>query len=68
MKIEQNKKKVVSNKFFSGDCTMLLEYIKKLQNESFECWSEDAKNGYLTALKSVEEKLKAYNNASTNVQ
>lgn len=32
----------------------LLEYISKLSNNSFEGWSEDSINGYLTALESIK--------------
>lgn len=32
----------------------LAEYIKKLKNGSFEGWSEEAQQGYLTAIVSVE--------------
>lgn len=36
----------------------ILNYIKKLKSESFEGWSDDEKNGYLTACVSIEEKIK----------
>ena len=52
----KNAQNVGSNPF--------LEYIEKLRNEtSFVGWTEDEKSGYLsgylTALKSVEEKIKS---------
>lgn len=34
----------------------LLHFITYLRLQSFEGWSEEAKNGYLTALKTIEEK------------
>lgn len=33
-------------------------YIKLLREQSFEGWSQDAQDGYLTALTSVQEKMK----------
>lgn len=33
----------------------LLTKLKAMQNESFEGWSEDAKNGYLTAVITIQE-------------
>lgn len=35
----------------------ILNYIKKLKTDSFEGWSDDEKNGYLTACVSIEEKI-----------
>lgn len=35
----------------------LLQYIEELESESFEGWSDDAINGYLTACKSIAEKF-----------
>ncbi len=32
----------------------LLKYENILRTDSFECWSEDAKDGYLTALSSIK--------------
>ena len=31
--------------------------ITELENQSFEGWSDDAINGYLTACKTIKEKL-----------
>lgn len=45
----------------------MLEYIKQLRNESFEGWSDDAKNGYLTALKSVEERFTSTNTTRNEI-
>lgn len=39
----------------------LVEYINRLENDSFECWSDDAKSGYLTALGSVKAKIAELN-------
>jgi len=36
----------------------LIEYMNKLESESFEGWSEEAKRGYLTAIISIREKAK----------
>jgi hypothetical protein len=36
----------------------MLEFIEKLRNESFVGWHEEAVKGYLTALKTIEEKYK----------
>lgn len=35
----------------------LVEEITELENQSFEGWSDDAINGYLTACKTIKEKL-----------
>jgi hypothetical protein len=35
----------------------IIEQITDLENQSFEGWSEDAINGYLTACKTIKEKL-----------
>lgn len=35
----------------------ILNYIKTLKSDSFEGWTEDEKNGYLTACTSIEEKI-----------
>jgi len=49
------------NTLNSHDCKNLtvLEYIEKLEKQSFAGWSEDAIHGYLTAMRSVKEKIKA---------
>ncbi len=49
--------KLVSSRLFEAYAKTLNEYIEHLRNESFECWSEDAVNGYKTALKSIEVKI-----------
>lgn len=36
----------------------LLDYVERLENDSFECWSESSTNGYLTACISIKEKIK----------
>ena len=36
----------------------ILKYIEKLRAESFEGWSQDAIDGYLTALGSIEARIK----------
>lgn len=36
----------------------LKEYLEKLENDSFEGWTEDEKKGYLTCLVSVKEFIK----------
>lgn len=46
-----------------GEVVKVLDFIEKLRNESFVGWHEEAINGYLTALKTLEEKFKADNNA-----
>ena len=33
----------------------LFQFIEHLRSQSFEGWSEEAKKGYLTALKTIEE-------------
>ena len=33
----------------------ILEYIEKLENGSFECWSEDEKQAYLTGVYSIKK-------------
>ena len=38
----------------------MFDFINHLRSESFEGWSEDSINGYMTALKTVEEKMKEY--------
>lgn len=35
-----------------------MQYIALLENQSFEGWSQDAIDGYLTACKSIKEFLK----------
>ncbi len=40
------------------------KYISQLESESFEGWSEDSVNGYLTACKSIKEKIKQIKNES----
>ena len=35
----------------------VIEYIKKLMNDSFEGWSEEEVNAYLTACISIKEKI-----------
>lgn len=35
----------------------ILNYIKTLKSNSFEGWTDDEKNGYLTACTSIEEKI-----------
>lgn len=35
----------------------VLKEITELENQSFEGWSDDAINGYLTACKTIKEKL-----------
>ena len=49
------------NTLNSHDCKILtvLEYIEKLEKQSFAGWSEDSINGYLTAMRSIKEKIKA---------
>ena len=44
------------------DCKALtvLEYIEKLEKQSFVGWSEDSISCYLTAMRSIKEKLKQY--------
>lgn len=39
----------------------LIEYITKLENDSFKGWSRDAISGYETACFSIKEKAKALN-------
>jgi len=45
----------------------LKEYIEKLKTSSFEGWSEDSINGYITALISIEEFCMKVGNIS-NIQ
>ena len=40
------------------DLEKLTEYVISLKEDSFEGWSEDERSGYLTALRSVEHKIK----------
>lgn len=42
----------------------LFDYIKLLQDQSFEGWSEEEKNGYRTALFSIKEKIIELNSIS----
>ena len=35
----------------------ILEYIKLLENNSFECWTDGEKRGYLTACISIRKKI-----------
>lgn len=35
----------------------LLDYIQRLENDSFVCWSEDEKDAYLTACGSIKAKI-----------
>ena len=37
---------------------VIFAYIVQLENESFEDWSEEAKNGYITATTSIKEKVR----------
>ena len=37
---------------------VVFAYIVQLENESFEGWSEDSRNGYMTATKSIKEKVR----------
>ena len=39
-------------------------YIDKLKSESFEGWTEDAINGYLTACESIKQKVKKIQNSA----
>jgi hypothetical protein len=39
------------------DLFKVLDYIEKLEKESFEGWSDDAKKGYLTAVVSIKERI-----------
>ncbi len=43
------------------------KYIKQLESESFEGWSLDAINGYLSACKSIKEKIKQIKNDSLSL-
>lgn len=36
----------------------LIKFINHLRNQSFKCWNKDSINGYLTALITIEEKIK----------
>lgn len=42
------------------------KYISQLESETFEGWSEDSINGYLTACKSIKEKIKQIKNDYKN--
>lgn len=42
-------------KFREGIMKEIIDYIEKLETDSFEGWSEDAKRGYLTACSSIKE-------------
>ncbi len=39
------------------ECVAIVEEITELENQSFEGWSNDAIDGYLTACKTIKEKL-----------
>jgi hypothetical protein len=38
----------------------LIDYIEKLEGESFEGWTAEQKQGYLTACISIKEKVKLF--------
>jgi hypothetical protein len=40
-----------------GETKSIVNQITELENQSFEGWSDDAINGYLTACKTIKEKL-----------
>ena len=35
----------------------LLDYIKKIRENSFSCWSDGQELGYVTACKTIEKKI-----------
>lgn len=43
-------------------------FIKRLEKDSFEGWSEEAKNGYLTATRTIKEKIDKIKNERRNVK
>ena len=43
--------------------TSLLEFTIHLQNQSFDGWSEEAINGYMTAINTIQEHIR--NSANT---
>jgi hypothetical protein len=49
------------------DAMSLLEYANILESDSFVGWSEEAINGYLTACKSIKEKIISINKILENV-
>ncbi len=49
------------------DAESTLEYISKLESGSFEGWSEESIDGYLTACKSIKEKLLSIKNILKDV-
>jgi hypothetical protein len=38
---------------------VVFAYIVQLENESFEGWSDEARNGYITATTSIKEKVRS---------
>lgn len=54
-KLHINKDKSILCK--CRECVAIVEEITELENQSFEGWSNDAIDGYLTACKTIKEKL-----------
>lgn len=50
--------KVLSKEEIINKLGYLVDCLEQLESESFEGWSEDSINGYLTASKSIKEKIK----------
>jgi hypothetical protein len=42
------------------NATVILNEIEALRNQSFKGWTPDEIKGYLTALKTLEEKIKSH--------